>query len=248
MATFELNNKLEAVSAGFISKMQEFQNKLNDHKCSESCDERNMQKLILEFTEFRENITQVISDITKSIQQLFERNDELEAYSRKTCLVLHGVDEEKDENVEEKVLEFINKKVCVPNYTCEIRHINNCHRLGPMKKVDSRYKRPIIVKFISYLDRKKIWGNKKSLKGTGYLITESLTKVRMELYKQVKELCGAKNCYTNNGVVVAVLPDGRKKYIKTNNDFQGCRQEFDKAKGAKKKLRGYETRSAVTKS
>ena len=54
-----------------------------------------------------------------------------------------------------------------------IEDLDRTHRIG---KVNNGKSRPIIVKFARYNVRKKVFHNKRKLKGKNMSITESLTK------------------------------------------------------------------------
>ena len=56
--------------------------------------------------------------------------------------------------------------------------------------------RPVIVKFVWYNDRRKIYINKKLLRGTEVSITENLTAHRVAKVKRAKEKFGFKNVWS----------------------------------------------------
>ena len=62
------------------------------------------------------------------------------------------------------------------------------HRIDKKNSKDKR--RPIIVKFICYNDRREIFSNKKRLKGTGVSIIKSLTTGRMLQLKNSRDQFG----------------------------------------------------------
>ena len=64
--------------------------------------------------------------------------------------------------------------------------------------------RPIIIKFVSYRDRDNVYKNKKHLKGSGTVITESLTKKRYALYLAARKKFGDRNCWTTDGRIMAI--------------------------------------------
>ena len=84
--------------------------------------------------------------------------DRQEQYSRRNCLLIHGIDEENQENIDEVVINVLNKD----------------------RKPDKSKPRPIIIKFSRYNVRAKIFKNKRKLKGKRISVTEGLTKTRME--------------------------------------------------------------------
>ena len=63
--------------------------------------------------------------------------------------------------------------------------------------------RPIIVKFISYNDRREIFNNKKRLKGTGVSIIESLTSERMQQLKIARDQFGFKDVWSIDGRIMS---------------------------------------------
>ena len=61
------------------------------------------------------------------------------------------------------------------------RDIDRTHRIDIRSKGKNR---PIIVKFVRYMDRRRVFTNKKRLKRKDMSITESLTKIRMSAWKE----------------------------------------------------------------
>ena len=103
-----------------------------------------------------------ISQLEMEKVKLSNEIDVLEQYSRRNCLIVHGVPDTADPVT--AVLDIINNKLSVPN-RCE--SIDRFHRLGSPS--NSRL-RPIIVKFTSYQARQKVFSGKRRLKGTKLLI------------------------------------------------------------------------------
>ena len=57
------------------------------------------------------------------------------------------------------------------------------HRTGVPSKGKNR---PTIAKFVRYIDRRRVFTNKKRLKGKNISITKSLTKIRMSALKEAR--------------------------------------------------------------
>ena len=105
--------------------------------------------------------------------------DEQQQYSRRNCLMLHGVKETAKEDVEKVVMNILDTKLVAGVLE---RDISRTHRIGRKQNDDNGKKeRPIIVRFTSYRQRKQVFDRKKKLKGQNILITESLTKKRYSL-------------------------------------------------------------------
>ena len=103
-----------------------------------------------------------------------------EQSSRRNCLLLHGVDEEDVEDADQNIIEVIAEEMDIQLVE---EDLDCTHRIG--KKSDGK-SRPIIIKFACYIVKKKIYSNKKKLKGKNVMITESLTTARVKLLKKLK--------------------------------------------------------------
>ena len=67
--------------------------------------------------------------------------DRQEQYSRRNCLLIHGIKEEKDENTDNVVIKFIQDDL---QEEINIEDLDRMHRIG---KANNGKSRPIIVKF-----------------------------------------------------------------------------------------------------
>ena len=146
-----------------------------------------------------------INQLEKTIENLAEKQkslsseiDDLEQYSRRNCLVLHGVNESNDENTNEILIKTFSEELGV-----QIKEddLDRDHRPGKPKRKDNKL-RLIIVKFTRYAVRRKIFTNKRKLKGKRFFITESLTSSRMQLLGDAQRKYGVRNVWTSNGRVM----------------------------------------------
>ena len=122
-------------------------------------------------------------NMNEKIEKLERIVDRQEQYSRRNCLLLHGITEGERENTDELVLETLNEKMHI-NLTPS--DLDRTHRIG-QKKASSKKPRAVIIKFVSYNTRKKFFSNKKLLKGTQVSITETLTAKRMGILREARE-------------------------------------------------------------
>ena len=138
---------------------------------------------------------------------LSDEMDALEQYSRRNCLLFHGVPE-TDADTTDSVISLCQGKLDV-NVTREL--VDRSHRLGQRHVGPSgEYKpRPIIVKFRSYETRSSVFSAKRRLKGTKYVVTENLTRRRNDLLKKVRSLDTVSCAWTTDGRIVCLLGDGR---------------------------------------
>ena len=133
--------------------------------------------------------------------------DDQERYSRRNCLLIHGLTETKTEDTDEMVLDVINNKL---NIEMSQISIDRSHRLGK-RKGPGQKPRAIIVKFTRYKDRHHVFTNKKLLKGSGISVTESLTLKRMKHLRKAREQHGFVNVWALDGKIMFKGNEGNPK-------------------------------------
>ena len=99
-----------------------------------------------------------------------------------------GLPESKNENTDELVIDTIKEKM---GEEIKRNEIDRSHRLGAPK--NNGKSRPIIIKFVKYNTKCRIFQNKKKLKRKSISVTESLTKKLMEALKKAREDHGFEN-------------------------------------------------------
>ena len=102
-----------------------------------------------------------IAALNYKCDELQERCDDLEQYSRKNSIQISGIPETQDENPFKIVMEVCNKKLNLKS-PLQLSEISNCHRVG-QRKADGSH-RQILVKFMNYQIRKRVFGAKSELK------------------------------------------------------------------------------------
>ena len=144
--------------------------------------------------------------LQKSIEEFEDKIDELEQYSRNSCLLIHGVEEKPKEDTEAIVMGIFDSKL---QAGVKENDVTRTHRLGRKRiEQDGKKSRPIIVKFLSYRQRNKVFSNKKKLKGHGIVITENLTRKRYSLLQKCIDSHGKNNCWTLDGRIYCKTDDG----------------------------------------
>ena len=138
-----------------------------------------------------------VSSLKERIYLLEKKPVDSEQYSRRNCLLVHRVEEQEQENTDNIVLNLIKEHLDIK---LSVKDLDRSHRTGKSNSKSKR--RPIIVKFISYNDRRKIFNNKKRLKGTSVSITESLTAGRMRQLKNARDQFGFNNVWSIDGRIM----------------------------------------------
>ena len=136
--------------------------------------------------------------MTEKSKVLEESIDQQGRYSRQNCLLIHGVEENSNEDTDKLVLNIIKNDLEIN--LMEVA-IDRTHRNGDPKKKKKKAQ-PIIVKFVRYYDRKEVFSKKKYLKGKGISITESLTSFRMKKLEEAREKYGFKNVWSIDGRIM----------------------------------------------
>ena len=88
--------------------------------------------------------------------------DDLEQYSGRNCLLLHGVVETNAECTNDIIIIIIIIQTCAEELAIDVKqeYIERSHRLGKVKRNGNK-SQPIIVKFARYAVRNKVLSNKK---------------------------------------------------------------------------------------
>ena len=159
---------------------------------------KKLDDLVKEKNEQIKKLTEKNKELKKKIEDLEIEQDRQEQYSRRNCLLLHGMEKNKKENMDSLVTENIK------NYTgIELSDldINRSHRLGKPKPNKPR---PIIVKFTRYNIRSKTFSSKKTFKGSNISLTESLAQKRVDILNEARNKHGFKNVWTADGKILYV--------------------------------------------
>ena len=83
-----------------------------------------------------EELNGTVSKINERTEELEKKIDRQEQYSRRNCILIHGIAENKEENTDQQAIDFIND-----NLDIKIS-IDRSHRIGGCDKT-----KPIILKF-----------------------------------------------------------------------------------------------------
>ncbi len=101
---------------------------------------------------------------------------DLKCGSMRDNLLFFKIPEEKDEQCEKKILDFMESKLRIENASRDIK-LHRVHRIG---RYNSAKIRPIVAKFAYYPDREQVRKASKELKGTPYGISEQYPREVME--------------------------------------------------------------------
>ena len=187
------------------------------------------------FQQHEKRITELESTLVlrqKSVDLLLEevdrKSDENEQYSRRSCLRIHGIecDDNNEEVVEDIVLDCFRKV----NLNLDKSSIDRAHRIG-VSYLDSESKRmtrSIIVKFRSWSERMAFYkarptgfsGGKKKPGVLPFRVSLDLTKRRYDLLKHARTLIDNNDkflfAFADSNCFLGVKDVGNKFHFFTN--------------------------------
>ena len=171
---------------------------------------------LLELTIDKRN--KVVLEKKAQLEEAIERHEQ---YSRRSCLIIHGLPAKKDENTDEEVKDFLWHMMTVEINDADL---DRTHRLpSKIKSCKSAVNDPPPPSTNHYQVYKQQSEEfcllfEKKLRGTNYLITEFLTRTRVECVKKLEELRKKKISFywTIDGTIYYTKFDSSTKF-KVNN-------------------------------
>lgn len=160
--------------------------------------------------ELEKQVTTLQERVSTLDTSLKLRSDDLEQYQRRNNLRVFGIPETNGEDTDKLVTKMFKEKLGVD---VPVSRLDRSHRVG--RKLDPRpgqdvRPRPIIVRFMSYQDRRQVFSAKKRLKSTGFSIREDLTSARVELLQMAAERFGRDRAWTLDGRILWIDRQGTK--------------------------------------
>ena len=111
------------------------------------------------------DLRQKVSSLKNEHEQLKSDVENQEQCSRRNCVLVHGIPKEQGEGSDSIVLNAINEHL---EEELTEDDIERAHRVGKPKQ-NKKTPRLIIIKFVRYNCRRRIFLNKKNLKTLEYL-------------------------------------------------------------------------------
>ncbi|XP_045504229.1 uncharacterized protein LOC123700901 [Colias croceus] len=211
-----VQHSMMEMTATFNKKMAEFQRDLQNLSSNNSQPASNSptSKLAAEFNAFQSFVLSSLKTLQTQITFLSNQFNKLEMRSRRKILLIHGVPEDSKELPSKLAIKILTDHL--KNLDLTEDAISRCHRLGVSKKDKPR---PIVIKFKDAVMRNSIWYAKTDLKGSGFTLSEFLTKDRHDVFVAARARFGITNCWTKEGFIFVQLADGAKQRISVMADL-----------------------------
>ena len=202
----DLSNKVDDIACKFDNLKNDVNTQISDFKSEVNTKVLELEKTVVfvanKFDTQEQKIQELQDELGRAINSQLESSDALEQYSRRNCLVLHGIPESANEDTDALIRETISQHLGVE---VKARDLDRTHRIGAKRSNASG--RPIIAKFARYDVRARVFREKKHLKGTRIVLTESLTKRRVALLNEARDKYGKNNVWTSDGEIFTLTRD-----------------------------------------
>ncbi|XP_047543344.1 uncharacterized protein LOC125075676 [Vanessa atalanta] len=198
-----LKQSFSAMSEMFHTRMNEFQHELQKNSSSKIA--ATTSSIAADFEAFKNFMIATLNTLQHQVEFLRTELDRQEMRRRRKMLLMHGIPE----------MSVFAEHLDLPNFSSS--SIKTTYRLGrsPTKKP-----RPVVVKFTDVVVRKQVWYAKTKLKGTGITQSEYLTKPRHDLFLEARKRFGVTNCWTRDGYVYIISPDGVRHQVECRGDLE----------------------------
>ena len=163
------------------------------------------------------NLQKIVDRLHNRIEEQERKLDDIEQYGRSNCLIVHRCEEvpNRGEYLEhEKYACYILNQNLQLNPPLQVSDIDVAHPL-PSKNNNSC---PMIVKFLRRSQRNYVYSKKKLMKGKRMVITESLTRRRLQLLDAAREVLGFKSVWSFHGNIFSFAA-GKEQIIHSVNDI-----------------------------
>ena len=162
-----------------------------------------------------------IQVLEKRIDDLEDKADAQEQYSRRNSLRICGVEEKEFENPAEVTMNLLKDEL---GLEIQPSTVDRIHRVG--RKREQEKGRPILIKFATYQERDKVYRARTKLKNyqtSRVFINEDLTRPRVQLLYEARQLKKTKqilDCWTHDGQVLIKNGHGRVCHINSKKDLR----------------------------
>lgn len=205
-------DQVAAVEKRVAESMVDFERRLTQLDATSSPNPTK-EALCRDFAQFKVHILDLLRVIKTQLNDHENRIDALENRSKRKQLLLHGVPETVKENCQNAALDVIKNNIGLKDFS--LPNIDYCFRLGKKSPSKSDRYRPLLIHFSTTADREAVWSSKKTLKGSKIMLTESLTKTRLDLLKKARSIFTPNNVWTRSGDIKILLPDSSISTIAT---------------------------------
>ena len=136
-----ISNRVDEIGKSMDNFQQRLDTILSSHKQESNVTPQSklLQELRTDFMLFQKETNESLSSVKKDIGELksqvsdtSRQVDELNQYSRRNCILIHGINQSPNENVDSIVLQVIHEKLNLKDIG--LSHLDRCHRIGSPRR------------------------------------------------------------------------------------------------------------------
>ncbi|KAI8432702.1 hypothetical protein MSG28_013665 [Choristoneura fumiferana] len=172
-----------------------------------------MASLRAELRKFEDSVWSIMKVISQQIVLMSNSFDVIEMRHRSDFLLFEGIPE-TDGYEEDAVVSVCRSMMHVPDVDADSFLLSR--RLGA--PLQSRT-RPILVRFKDPELRDIVWEKRAALKGSSVVVSEFLTRRRLEVFNRARKNFGEHNVWTYKGIIFVKVPNGETHYIVTDDQL-----------------------------
>lgn len=170
-------------------------------------------------TDFETRMLRAMGDLRSEVADLktilLKQDEDAKRRSNQDYVVIHGLGEKVNEDLYAAVCDLFSGRMGIEVTKSDL---NIVYRLGNKTAVRDKEKiRPVVVGFVHRWRRNTIFNNKTKLKNTKVVLSEMLTSLTLQLYREVKQKFGVKGCWTWKGSVYVSTVTGRRRVDKVGD-------------------------------
>lgn len=172
-----------------------------------------MASLRAELRKFEDSVWSIMKVISQQIVLMSNSFDVIEMRHRSDFLLFQGVPE-TDGYEEDAVVSVCRSMMHLPEVDVDSFLLSR--RLGA--PIHGRT-RPILVRFKDPELRDLVWEKRAALRGSSVVISEFLTRRRLEVFNRARKNFGDHNVWTYKGIIFIKVPNGETHYIVTDDQL-----------------------------
>lgn len=166
-------------------------------------------------------------ELEKKVSDVVDANETLEQYGRRNSVRISGVPVRQNEVTDEIVLDIAQAL----GVAMDVSEIDRSHRVG---KPTNR-NRDILVKFVSYRSRQKLYSRRKDLRDNdatmGTFINEDLTRCRSNILYEARLSATGENAifkaaYSSDGKIFAIDKTDNRHMIQSVDALNKLKQSL----------------------
>lgn len=209
----------EGLESNLLKRMEEFEAQISPGKSAL----KDVSQLCSEFSAFKNIVWSILKLLRQQISEINKSIDTSEMRHRRKFLVLSGVPESPNEDLNCTVMGILQGNLTM--HDLSQADMRSCYRLGAVRDGQTR---SILIKFADVCTKNNVWQKKSLLKGSTFVLSEFLTRTRQTVFIAARSAFGMRNVWTLDGNILVKLPNGNRRRIQSNAELNALIASYGK--------------------